>query len=236
MSNSDVGGRTVPSRDELFTLLADEPRREVLRVVAERSPNGIDPNDLAYEIAAVTNDKPLAAVTDDEHQRTRIDCQHRVLPALKDAGVIADQNGTLVATDALPDATVDTIRTGNAHASSAELDAVFSGLADERRRTMLAVLVDQIDTVSVDALARAVAQLETSTDDVTAETVDNVRVSLVHVHLPMLADAGLVEYDTETGRVIAADNAALCASWLEFESDREKMEQEPEVLESTVPL
>ncbi|OVE86322.1 DUF7344 domain-containing protein [Natronolimnobius baerhuensis] len=233
MSNADVGGRTTPSQEKLFKLLADESRREVLRLVADRSPTGITPGDLAYEIAAVTNDKPLAEVTDDEHQRARIDCQHRLLPALKDADVLDDENGMLVATDALPDATLDTIRAGDDHPSNADLETVFSALADERRRTVLAALANQSDTVSVDALARVVAQREPSADDTTA-AVDSIRTSLVHVHLPLLADADLIKYETESGQVIAADTAAQCVSW--FESDDEGMTGECAALQSEVPL
>lgn len=220
MSNPDVGGRTTRSRDELFRTLADETRRDLLRLVADRSPAGIAKADLAFELAAVTNDKRLTAVTDDEYQRAQIDCYHRSLPALLETDLVAEtDDGTIVATDhwAFDDPDVETVLRGEADASSADLDAIFGALADARRRTVLSVLADQYHPISVETLARDVAAraADTAERDVSQERVDEVRASLVHVHLPTLTNAGLVGYDTDSKRVSYEGHPVLRVSWLE---------------------
>ena len=220
MSNPDVGGRTTRSRDELFQTLADDTRRELLRLVVDRSPAGIAKDDLAFELAAVTNDKRLAEVTDDDHQRARIDCHHRSLPALLDADLVAEtDDGRLVATDhwALDDPDIDAIVRGQADASSEDLDALFGALADSRRRTVLSVLGNQYHPISVKTLARDVAAREADATerDVSEEKVDEIYTSLVHVHLPTLNDAGLVGYDADSGRVSYEGHPVLRVSWLE---------------------
>jgi DNA-binding transcriptional ArsR family regulator len=73
---------------------------------------------------------------------------------------------------------------------------VLNALADHRRRVVLAALVDGPTPITDATLARRVATAERTPDQ--AETVDrptpqSVVLSLVHVHLPVLADAGLVE-------------------------------------------
>lgn len=233
MSNPDVGGRTTHARDELFRTLADETRRSICRLVAERSPAGISKADLAFEFAAVTNDKSLAAVTADDHQRARIDCHHRSLPALLDAGLVTEAGDeTLVATDhwAFDDPDLEAVIANRTDATADELDAIFGALADSRRRTILSVLADQYHPIATETLARDVAARENGTTerDVSQEAVDSVYTSLIHVHLPALNEAGLVGYDETADQATYEGHPALRVSWLEAERD--------ETVQSEIPL
>lgn len=89
--------------------------------------------------------------------------------------------------------------------ASAALDVsdLHAVLADERRRATLTDLADRSAPVDVEALARSVAARESdrSPESVPSELVERVHVTLHHVHLPKLADLGLVEYDATANAV-----------------------------------
>src|SRR6056297_583241 len=72
------------------------------------------------------------------------------------------------------------------------LDAIFDVLSAERRRHVLYVLYRRSDDVAVEDLADAVAS---------AVGANSARVvaDLYHVHLPKLAEEGIVEYDRDAG-------------------------------------
>lgn len=225
MSNPSSDDRSTHTAEDLFRALADGTRRRLLRTVYDRSPSGIGKDDLAVELAAVTNDKPAEAVDEDERRRAAIECQHRSLPALIDVGLVEETDGgTVVATDhrIYEDPDLEPIVAGRTEASSAELDALFAALSDDRRRSILSALGGRRRRLSTAELARAVAALEVGTTerDVDCERVEQVRTSLVHVHLPALSDAGLVTYDPDADRVFAENDQFVSAAWLVDESDR----------------
>lgn len=88
-------------------------------------------------------------------------------------------------------------------------DRLFSCLSDATRRRCLAYL-DRSGSVSVPDLA---AQLAAEAADATIANVDRaererVHTTLVHAHLPKLADAGLVEWDREAGTVTLPERSA----------------------------
>jgi DNA-binding transcriptional ArsR family regulator len=99
------------------------------------------------------------------------------------------------------------------------LDAVFDLLSDRRRRRALYYLA-ATDGCSLSDLVDAVADAEAadaigpSTDDQSA-----VRLSLVHVHLPRLAEAGVASVDRENERVDYHPDRRLsaCLDWAQFE-------------------
>lgn len=74
------------------------------------------------------------------------------------------------------------------------VDAVLSALAHARRRTVLSLLADAgTEGLELADLAARVAA------DSSEETPRVAETGLRHVHLPVLADAGLVEYDPDSG-------------------------------------
>ena len=223
MSNPGVSDRSM-SRDAVFDALADGTRREALRIVYERSPDGITKTDLAYELAAVTDDKPLAAVTDDDHQRARLDCSHRILPALFEADILVEtDDGELVTADhpLFDDDELVALLERETTDYEDDLDGLFAALADSQRRTILSVLANQYHPLSTETLARDVAAREDATAEreVSQERVDEVRLSLRHVHLPLLRDAGLIGYDGENETVSYEGHPQLRVEWLETARD-----------------
>ena len=78
-------------------------------------------------------------------------------------------------------------------------DLLFELLADRRRRHILHCLTDQPDGVAEFAdLVDAVVDHGPETDAGDRKTV---RTELYHVHLPKLAEAGVIDYDTRSGAV-----------------------------------
>lgn len=72
---------------------------------------------------------------------------------------------------------------------------------EERRRTALDVLADRTVPVELDDVAAAVAERENGDSPADAESVERVALSLHHVHLPKMADFGVVDYDTDATRI-----------------------------------
>ncbi|WP_225333252.1 DUF7344 domain-containing protein [Halomicrobium urmianum] len=91
------------------------------------------------------------------------------------------------------------------------IDQVIGAIADERRRTCLAVLGDRDGSVPVTDLAAAVAARSSGVSliEVSDEHHRQVLTDLVHAQLPALAEADLVDWDRDAGVVAAADHPAL---------------------------
>ena len=85
-------------------------------------------------------------------------------------------------------------------------DLLFELLAD-RRRHILHCLTDQPDGVAgFTDLVDAVVGHEPETDAGDRETV---RTNLYHVHLPKLAEAGVIDYDTRSETVCYSQQPLL---------------------------
>ena len=78
-------------------------------------------------------------------------------------------------------------------------EVAFGVLPNRRRSRLVGALACREPDVSLEALASAVAARESSTPS--DALVREVAISLHHVHLPRLADADVVDYDTETNTV-----------------------------------
>ncbi|MBX0296770.1 helix-turn-helix domain-containing protein [Haloarcula nitratireducens] len=75
-----------------------------------------------------------------------------------------------------------------------EADRIYRALADGVRRQTLRELPEG-ETVPISTLAEAIAAGGFSTGD--GPTHETVQLSLYHTHLPLLCDAGLVEFDED---------------------------------------
>lgn len=77
------------------------------------------------------------------------------------------------------------------------LDAMYRSVTDQRRRTVLSYLRDiEGETASLDELVEHVVDEETNSPD-----RESVRVDLYHCQLPLLADTGVVEFDSRSETV-----------------------------------
>lgn len=72
-------------------------------------------------------------------------------------------------------------------------------LSAERRRTVLAILAERSEPISLGTLAEQVLGREAEGDGEPA--LDEVTISLHHVHLPAMDDLGLIEYDHSEKRI-----------------------------------
>ncbi|WP_436907912.1 DUF7344 domain-containing protein [Halosimplex marinum] len=82
-------------------------------------------------------------------------------------------------------------------------DERYELLAAERRRAVLAVLDERGAPTPLDELAEAVAARERERAGGSADGHDRLAVSLHHVHLPRMADLGVLDYDAGANRVDA---------------------------------
>lgn len=80
------------------------------------------------------------------------------------------------------------------------LDELYAVLSDSIRRQILRRLVDHEGGYAFGALVSALSDwLDESSKDI--RTLDSLRRRLHHVHLPKLADAGLVVWNRSVGRI-----------------------------------
>jgi hypothetical protein len=95
-------------------------------------------------------------------------------------------------------------------ATTDEIDETdrYELLADDERRAALAALRGRSDPVDLDELTAAVAGRETGDVETDDATRKRVRISLHHVHLPKLSEAGVCTYDREE-TVVSADSDAV---------------------------
>jgi hypothetical protein len=80
---------------------------------------------------------------------------------------------------------------------------IYESLADETRRTLLQCLTETTGAVDVADVTDYI--LETSDQPRTDGLVARVELRLYHVHLPRLADAGLVQWDADRKTVSLTD-------------------------------
>ena len=84
---------------------------------------------------------------------------------------------------------------GSSEAEFPPPDDLFEALASSTRRRLLAVLPAE-STMEVDELTDILAGWESTTDGpVGPDEWAQVKIKLVHAHLPLLADTGLVTYE-----------------------------------------
>lgn len=98
---------------------------------------------------------------------------------------------------------------GGGDSGDLSIDVVFDLLADRRRRHVLACLLDGDRAIALSDLAEDVAVREHDRPriEIPKERAQAIRTSLYHVHVPKLADAGVIEYDRDRNLVRASDTA-----------------------------
>ncbi len=88
-------------------------------------------------------------------------------------------------------------------------DVVFDILSSPRRRYVLYYLRTTGETVKLTDLAEQVAAWENDTapEQITEQQRKRVYVSLYQTHVPRLAEAGVIEYDKDSGDIALAEEA-----------------------------
>ncbi|GAA0248478.1 hypothetical protein ACFFQF_07010 [Haladaptatus pallidirubidus] len=100
-------------------------------------------------------------------------------------------------------ATVDTQERHPGDEVNLSFETLFDVLGSSRRRFVLSNLSESPTPVRIDDLAECIAAAEEgrATTDVTPEMMNEIEILLYHVHLPKMADVGLVTYDASAGIV-----------------------------------
>jgi len=103
-------------------------------------------------------------------------------------------------------------------------DAVFDILSNARRRFVLYYLREREEPVELGELAREIAAWEndTTVEKLTKQQRKRVYVSLYQTHIQKLAEAGIVDYDKDTGMVQLANGASQIGAYLSVEKDQEE--------------
>lgn len=95
-------------------------------------------------------------------------------------------------------------------------DVVFDILSSPRRRYVLYYLKEVDEPIELTALAEQVAAWENETDpeSLTDQERKRVYVSLYQTHIPKLDEAGVVNYDQESGTVELAPGSSAVDEYL----------------------
>jgi hypothetical protein len=104
------------------------------------------------------------------------------------------------------------------NSSEIPLEAVFTVLSDEYRRIVLTYLLQENKLVAVDELVNHLLEEPQSGDKFRQDEVrESVAIALHHIHLPMMDDVGMIEYDPEQNEVKITEIAQEIESSLEFD-------------------
>lgn len=99
-----------------------------------------------------------------------------------------------------------------------DVSAAFDLLRDARRRGVL-YTVERNGRTSVDEISKRISAWGSTRNE--GSTPTDVKTSLVHSHLPKLADAGVIEYDREADTVELTDRANDLEPFLQCTRERE---------------
>lgn len=110
------------------------------------------------------------------------------------------------------------------------LDSLFQCLAKRRRRIVLSDLLaieDQLATIDelVDAVIEAERYSSLLPSPSSSSDPESVAITLDHVHLPLLADTGLIEYNRERGIVTTTNHPLYIEPYLDRVQNADQLEE-----------
>lgn len=205
MSNRTVGWSGEPNNDVLEAL-AHHRRRRVLRIIMNGVNTAVE--DVATQLVAQETETPILDVARPDVEEALHELTALHLPRLTDVGLVDREDGTVEVTDhpALRDPKIERLLEPDTH----EWDDVLHCLANEYRRVTLTSLTRNGGVMQRRRLAVEVSVMVHGDDD----DVERVLQQLHHVHLPKLADAGIVSYDVDEKRVRYVGHPDLNDEWL----------------------
>jgi hypothetical protein len=111
--------------------------------------------------------------------------------------------------------------------NASRMEAACSLLAESERRFLLYQLADD-RTANLEDLITQVAAWELDAGTIDKDVRQRVYVSLVHNHLPRLADYDIIDYDLRSGDIVLAEGFEDIRPLLE---QFRQTEEEPEIRE-----
>ena len=206
-----------------FDVLADSGRRRVLSTLLEQD-EPLSLETLATDVAVRKHGSPV--VTEDQSRTVHIELVHNHVPRLLDLGVLREVGDDETRRVALADhplleaewvtRLLETSVDGPEHDEEA-LSRTLDAFQPARRRIACSLLSKRDESLPVADLAAMLVAREADTRLVDVSETDwgPVETTLVHNHLPALADVGLVEYDPSSETVaLATDASQWRADWL----------------------
>lgn len=208
-----------PTLDELFRSIASRERRHILDILYTRAPGSLSLQDLTLYLASDSDAFPAVDTSSDHMQAAFCNLFHTHIPILDAAGLIDydPSTETVSITDhpAYEDTGIVEAITDDADSAAPMRDALFAALADPLRRTILDVLSHQFGPIQRETLARELLadERDIAESAVSSDAVMQLVPTLHHVHLPILLDAGLIEYDVDEHTVAYAGHPDLRVPW-----------------------
>lgn len=186
--------------DQTLDAIADPVRREVLSILKKRTTR-VSTEELATHVVAALTGEPLVDVSREERDRVHVALGHSHLPRLADANLVewSREDSTVTTTDhaALQSGPVQRL----IEVDTDDYERLLRAIRSTRRRIALSI-IESVDDIERRDLARRVADREDRRPQTERSDVEDVLVTLHHVHLPKLQDAGLVAYEDETVRYV----------------------------------
>jgi len=94
--------------------------------------------------------------------------------------------------------TYDFLETQTADLTAAERHAL---LESDRRRDTLSILANRTGPIPLETIASEVAARDSTVDETDTAALDATAMSLHHIHLPKLDEAGMIDYDPTTNKI-----------------------------------
>ncbi|WP_266082748.1 DUF7344 domain-containing protein [Haladaptatus caseinilyticus] len=191
----------------MFSAVGTSQRRSILATLNDEDA-AMSEQELALRLAEGDQKVPETDVTP-EIQTIHTNLNHAQLPLLEDNGFIEwnQEEGTVTTTDhrAFEDPQFERFL----EIEHDEVDDALAGLANKHRRLLLAILRDTQESMSKTALAQKIHQRDNEGSKSTQTATKELVVMLSHVHLPLLSDAEIVEYNEATGHAVYTEHSGL---------------------------
>ncbi|MFC3957398.1 DUF7344 domain-containing protein [Halovivax cerinus] len=192
-------------QSDLLAALSN-PRRGTILWVLSDADDPVDELELTRNVAAHESRTSPERVTAQEERTVGTSLRHSHLPALASRSLVewdrADERVALA-----DDVATTQVRTRLQSVPPTGYARHLRTLSHPRRRLVVDVFAREGSPLSVPQLCRRIAarEVDPSGSAPSASTVDRIRISLVHSHLPALSTAGIVTYDDTSGTVAPSD-------------------------------
>ncbi len=117
---------------------------------------------------------------------------------------------------------------GDCGTTKGQITLLYRLLADNQRRALLQCLRDTTAPMSISAL---VTELTQGDEQISPDEITETEIALHHIHLPKLADTGVIEYDQSTQHATYTAPLQVDALFEELLVTVSTKEQEPSLQE-----